>query len=585
MAQIQTPITIEKVLDRIQDREYLLPAIQREFIWKAEQICMLFDSLMRGYPIGSFLFWELKPATLGQFRFYEFIRNYHQLNAPHCPPYEGAPKAGVTAILDGQQRLSSLNIGLRGSHAQKLPYKWANNLDAYPRRFLYLNLAARLGENDLGLTYEFTFLTEQEADGDHADNKWFRVGDILQLDAGGPMFHYVKDKGLVDTPAFDILHRLHTVIRQEPVISYFLEEEQDIDKVLNIFIRVNSGGTVLSYSDLLLSIAVAQWKDRDARDAVHGLVDRLNETRYAFTFSKDLVLKAGLVLTDQSDIRFKVSNFNQANMLRLERDWDDIDRALEIGASLLGQFGFSGRTLAADSVLIPIAYYLSRRQARPAYLDAAPSRPDRANIRDWVVRSLIKQGIWGSALDTLLSSIRKVIADAPLSAGFPTDLVETEMARLGKTLKFTEEEIQDLVTTPYSNRRVFALLTLLYPGVDVRNVFHEDHIFPASKFTRSRLRKAGLSEDRVAAYMDMFNRLPNLQLLDGAANVEKQAVLPLDWARKQFPDENARQMYLASHDMHDLPDSLEGFQTFYRARADRMAARLRQLLRVAAVPA
>ena len=581
MAQIQTPIPIEKVLDRIRDREYLLPAIQREFIWKPEQICMLFDSLMRGYPIGSFLFWELKPATLSQFRFYEFIRNYHQLNAPHCPPYQGAPRVGVTAILDGQQRLSSLNIGLRGSHAQKLPYKWANNLDAYPRKLLYLNVAARLGENDLGLAYEFTFLTDQEADGNHSDSKWFRVGDILTLDMGAPMFHYVRDQGLVDTPAFDTLHRLHTVVRQEPVISYFLEEEQDIDKVLNIFIRVNSGGTVLSYSDLLLSIAVAQWKDRDARDAVHGLVDRLNETRYAFTFSKDLVLKAGLVLTDQTDIRFKVSNFNQANMLRLETDWDDIARALEIGASLLGQFGFTGRTLGADSVLIPIAYYLRRIEATPTYLDAAAFRSDRQSIRDWVVRSLIKQGIWGSGLDTLLSALRKVISEASASAAFPAEALETEMARLGKTLKFTEEEVQDLVTTPYSNRRVFALLTLLYPGVDVRNVFHEDHIFPASRFTRGRLKKVGLSEDQVTTYTDMFNRLPNLQLLDGAANVEKQAVLPMEWAQRQFPDEKARQMYLAGHDMHDLPEAFEGFSIFYRARADRIAARLRQLLHVA----
>jgi hypothetical protein len=231
-------------------------------------------------------------------------------------------------------------------------------------------------------------------------------------------------------------------------------------------------------------------------------------------------------------------------------------------------------------VLIPIAYYLRRIKAAPSYLDSASSRSDRQTIRDWVVRSLIKQGIWGSGLDTLLSALRKVINEAPLSPGFPIETLETEMARLGKTLKFTEEEIQDLVTTAYSNRRVFALLTLLYPGVDVRNVFHEDHIFPASRFTRARLKKAGIDDSQVPLYLDMFNRLPNLQLLDGPANVDKRAILPMEWARRQFHDDRARQLYLAGHDMHDLPELMDGFSVFYQARADRMGSRLRQLLRV-----
>ena len=56
------------------------------------------------------------------------------------------------------------------------------------------------------------------------------------------------------------LHRLHAMVHNALVISYYEEESQDIEKVLNIFIRTNSGGTVLSYSDLLLSIATAQWE-------------------------------------------------------------------------------------------------------------------------------------------------------------------------------------------------------------------------------------------------------------------------------------------------------------------------------------
>jgi len=59
----QTPITIARAIENIQSNQYILPAIQREFVWSDEQIERLFDSLMRGYPIGSFLFWKIKPQN------------------------------------------------------------------------------------------------------------------------------------------------------------------------------------------------------------------------------------------------------------------------------------------------------------------------------------------------------------------------------------------------------------------------------------------------------------------------------------------------------------------------------------------
>jgi hypothetical protein len=86
------------------------------------------------------------------------------------------------------------------------------------------------------------------------------------------------DVGLANNKfAFKTLGRLHAMVKSDGIVSYYEEEAQDLEKVLNIFIRVNSGGTPLSYSELLLSIATAQWSERDARDAIHGLVDELNE--------------------------------------------------------------------------------------------------------------------------------------------------------------------------------------------------------------------------------------------------------------------------------------------------------------------
>ena len=72
--------------------------------------------------------------------------------------------------------------------------------------------------------------------------------------------------------------------------------------------------------------------------------------------------------------------------------------------------------------------------------------------------------------------------------------------------------------------------------------------------------------------------LPNLQLLEGPVNSQKLDKLPKEWAVEHYPDEKARRMYLAAHDMHDLPDNITEFLNFYEARRERIAIRLRELL-------
>ena len=73
----QTPLTIREVLQGIEHHHYVLPAIQREFVWTPEQMIALLDSLMRGYPVGSFLFWKIEAVRSRDYRFYDFVLNYH----------------------------------------------------------------------------------------------------------------------------------------------------------------------------------------------------------------------------------------------------------------------------------------------------------------------------------------------------------------------------------------------------------------------------------------------------------------------------------------------------------------------------
>ena len=185
-------------------------------------------------------------------------------------------------MLDGQQRLTALNIGLRGSYAYKLPRKRWSNPDAFPTRHLYLNILAEAEENEAGMRYDFRFLTREEADRRDDTHCWYRVRDILQTTSAVGLHGFLVERqlGNLNEP-FEVLDRLRRVVHTDPVIAYYQEEDQDLDKVLDIFIRTNSGGTTLSYSDMLMSMATAQWETLDAREEIHGAVDELNKIETA----------------------------------------------------------------------------------------------------------------------------------------------------------------------------------------------------------------------------------------------------------------------------------------------------------------
>lgn len=573
----QPAITVKRALDSIHRHEFVLPAIQREFVWDQDQICRLFDSLMRGYPVGSFLFWKVTRERVSDYSFYDFVRNYHQRDAAHCPKLDVPGDAPVTAVLDGQQRLTALNIGLRGTHAAREPRKWHNNPNAFIAKRLYLKLNAPAPVNEAGMVYDFQFLAEAKATGDTA-NCWFPLPDILDMKGGPGMHKFLVSKGLGgDSDAFERLDRLHRAIHSDAVIHSYLEENQDLDHVLDVFIRVNSGGTVLSFSDLLLSIATAEWDDTDARETIHGLVDELNQTGRGFGFSKDFVLKAGLMLADIASVGFRVTNFNKVNMQVLRECWPKVAQALRLAARLVADFGFSRDNLTADSPLLLIAYYLYRRDVAESYLSATAQREDRAAIRSWLVRSLLKPGVWGSGLDASLTALRTVIKSHG-STTWPSDELESEMARRGRGLRFEDEELEDLLDVEYRDRRTFALLSLLYPYVDFRNLFHIDHVFPQSRFHKPLLLKAGVAAAAVDDYKDKKDRLANLQLLDGPLNQAKSDLLPADWVGSQYPTAGARAAYLERHDLGEFPPGMPGFQDFFAARRRLMRDRLRALL-------
>lgn len=580
--------TIADAIKAIGNNQYVLPAIQREFVWEEDRVCQLFDSLMQDFPVGQLLFWQINEEQVGKYRFYRFVRYYHERDGFRCaeydPPHTYAP---LTGVLDGQQRLTALNIGLRGSMSMKKPYKRWSSSDAFPEKILHLHLTGEEKNGVDGAVYEFKFLEPGPA----VESKgWFPVPKIMDMRAGPPLLKWVTDKGVQGEdihPAYERLDRLHRVIHVEKPLAYFTETSQDLDRVLQIFIRVNSRGMVLSYSDLLLSIATAQWTQRDARDEINRLVDDINRTGSGYSFSKDFILKAGLMLLDVQSVGFRVDNFGQENMVLMESHWNEIRDALLLSVRLISEMGYDDATLRADSALLPIAYYVYHRKLDDRYLSSTADKADRTEIKEWLARSFLKaSGIWGSGLDTLLTALRSTIKEHG-SSGFPVQELEHAMIRRGRSLKFNDEEIDELLEIPYGNKRVLPLLTLLYPFVDMRHNIHVDHVYPRSKFKERLLRRQGLDEETIQYMLRWCDSIGNLQLLDSTPNQEKSATMPASWLEDAYPNPSDRWAYSDRHMLkirdedgnHVQPtDSLENFPDFHAARHAQLKSRLTSLI-------
>ena len=583
----QTPITVKEAIENIDQKRYLLPAIQREVVWGVEQIERLFDSLLRDYPIGSFLFWQVERKNAGNFQFYEFMREYHERDNSHNPKANVSGKDDVTGILDGQQRLTSLYLGLKGSYAYKELRKRWDNPHAFPKRRLYLNLVAP-AKNDKGdMIYDFVFLTDEEAKESPKDTFWFRVGDILDIKNQSGVNKFLFQNKLMNRPegqaefANETLFKLWSVVHDAKVINYFLEKDESLDKVLNIFIRVNSGGTILSYSDLLLSIATAQWKKLDAREEITAFVDELNAIGSGFNFDKDFILKSCLVLGDFNEIAFKVDNFNKSNMLKIENEWDDITSALRHAVTLISSFGYDRDRLTSNNAVIPIAYYLLKKGIPNNYVEAGKFRDDRETVRLWLILSLVKRA-FGGVPDTVLRPIREILRKQ--NGAFPLDEVKDKFKGTNKSLQVTEDDIENLLLSRYGQGYTFSTLSLLYPTLDYRNKFHIDHIHARSLITRAKLAKRGIPAGDLDFYMESVDGLPNLQLLEGIPNQEKSDSEFEGWLKKTCAGKTARADFCAKHFIPDSDLSLENFQEFFKDRKTLLKEKLAEILQVKLQP-
>lgn len=353
--------TVLSVVGRIRGEDLVLPAIQRDFVWQPERVYSLIDSILRGYPFGTLLFWNTRQRV--QYR--EFVKDWREDHTFTFRVKEQGSKR--TFVLDGQQRLQSLYMSLYGS---------------YEGRQLYLDLLSGEQDGDVAeLRYASEFLEGGEAAQRNASERgkqlWVLLREIAEItDVRQLVFRrqeFLARTGLEPGSAAGVrlqqnLDIARDALRASEIINYYAVDKEygedgqvtPLDEVLEIFVRMNSGGQVLSKSDLMFSLIQLRWEG--AYEAIADAVDALNANG-RFEFDRDFVLKAALVCAGKG-ARYNVAKFRDESTLALIRDdFPAIRDALINTADFVvndARF-LDGRVLGSYNALIPFVYFLYRQ--------------------------------------------------------------------------------------------------------------------------------------------------------------------------------------------------------------------------------
>ena len=280
---------ISTILDQIDTGFIALPEFQRGYVWSRAQVRGLMESLYRGHPVGSLLVWATESGGAA-------VRG------------DQAPAAGVVKLLlDGQQRMTSLYGIVRGQ-----PPEFFDGDES-----AFLNLYFHLEEE----SFEFYGPVKMSQ-----DPRWVSVTTVMQDGAVTALEEANADGALADRlmACLKRLNSIDQIQQREFHIEDVTGKDKTVDVVVDIFNRVNSGGTKLSKGDLALAKICADWPD--ARSEMRTRLDKWHGV--GFNFKLDWFLRIiNAVLTGEA--RFtaleKVSPTDfRDGLLRAERCVNDL---------------------------------------------------------------------------------------------------------------------------------------------------------------------------------------------------------------------------------------------------------------------
>jgi len=498
-----------------------LPNIQRFFVWREDQMEKLFDSIMRQYPLPSLLVWKTKAGVHNR----KFIDQYNE-PVDLKSLYRPVTRKVKRLVLDGQQRMQTLFMGLKGS---------------LEGRQLYFNvLSGKPSHHPDDVQFKFKFLAA-----DQAKWPWVIFSELIYTrKIAEEVTEQLLEQCCVTVTAEErklIARNVGRAKREFEVTEGLIYQEIDstdedcgysFEDVVEIFIRANDGGTKLSKSDLMFSLIASDWHTADVE--MNEFLNDINGEQ--FNFDRDFVLKTAMVLLNQG-ARYDVEKFRTAEVRQLITDkWLGITDSIRFVRDFLSQKTFvrCDKALPSYLALIPLIYYHHH------YPDGWNSAIGKM---DYLIRVLLT-GAFSGRPDTLIDNvINKTIKE---TGSFQVRQIFGVIREDGRSLGISENQLFDM---GYGSRNIHLLFNLWHPRAEYTpswdgHLPQVDHIFPRSILKRVK----ELNPENGRASLQRYsageiNQLANCMLLTQAENgpAAKGDMPPSEW----FKDKSDE--YLALH--------------------------------------
>lgn len=590
--------TLLSVLNKIETHQVCLPSIQRKFEWGMDRIEMLFDSIFNDYPIGTFLIWNVSDAATRQYKFYE-VNNTFDLNEGKWqkPRPSETTNDNLWALLDGQQRLTSISIGLQGS------YTYVKNKKKLTK-ILYFNLTKNHHSEDYKT---FKFFQEGEELKD-PDNIWIPASMFVKtlkdfhnntpedISKYLPIENIINSciqyknetiksfwKDWVEKNNYLIIGGRITKFAEKigkdsnQIFSYYLiNNSVDLDVCNEIFVRINSGGVKLSKADLLFSTVVSTWED--GRTHVDNLIKVLKTN--GFEVDTEFIMRTCLYLV-HSDILFKINSFNGDtvnkiinNFLGNEEEMGIYDAIIQTFDFLKYKMGVTDKVLKSKNVLIPIIHHV--------FHGGKLNDESIEEVQKYIYISLL-QKVFGSHGDTLLKDLRKAVTNTDqsyklINKPFDFKTIISEISEDAKRKLYNVDiEWANRILTLEKGNDSWLVLSLIYGDLPYEyHSYDQDHLHPVSAF-KKKTYPGDL--DKVK---HLYNTIPNLGFSTAGDNRLKKNAHPLIHYVENILKEKKPEWYSIYRSFNkideDLSLELGDFETFFERRKNKLLEILKQKL-------
>jgi len=555
-------ISIYEAMMHIKEGRYVMPAFQRQFVWSMEQIEKLWDSILLNYPIATFLFWHVDDNNVTWDTYFcNFLTsvtfdNRKQADSVNYELTDIDVNTTDTAILDGQQRLTSLYLSLFGDSYIREKYARRNTVGGTVTKLLI-----ELNKNKLDVD-------EEEYNSKKYDIKFsvkvgrlsptqFELRNILQEKFQN---NSIRDKAIEDAIANvppdskdyarNLLKTLYHKIFTEKLIRFTEIHDMNQDDALEMFVRFNSGGKALRKSEITMSILEAYWPSAKTEFG-KLLVDSYEG------YGSDFIIRAALML--YGDV--VKSNINRKISEELKNNWSSFKKALKNLETVLKSLRIEvSRFSSSWNVLLPVLYYI--------YYNPENHVNNTEAIRAYLMRAILFtyfQSGTTSKLQQMKSNINSYDYE-----------ITVEMLDQITDLRVTDGKIEDILNAEKGSRVAGdALYYLCLEWTNKNFKYEQDHLHPYDRFDGNKPISVSMEDWR--RWRGLRNRLPNLQLLEGRSNGSKNNMRLIDYYN-DMNDAQKADFYKQAIIPEGVSLEIEHFEELYNKRKEMLAARIKALL-------